>query len=447
MKQVTVIGGGLAGCEASWQLASRGVPVRIVEMRPQVKTGAHRTERLAEIVCTNSFKSTLLDNASGLLKAELEIFGCRLLEAGKAARVPAGHALAVDRDIFSSTVTHALESEALVEIERRCQEDLDIPTPAIIATGPLTGAALSQSLRQHCSDEHLYFYDAIAPSIEAHSVDPDVGFWASRYDKGEADYLNIPLNKEQYLDLIGRIREADIVKAHEFESEKYFEACLPVEVLVARGEDTIRFGPLKPRGLVDPRTGREPYAVIQLRQESRGGSLLGMVGFQTRMTYPAQKEVLRSIPGFGDVKILRFGSIHRNIFLNIPQVCEPYQKDRSIDGLYYAGQICGVEGYVECMMSGLIASLQIYAELLGRQLPPLPEETMIGSLMGYIHRPTKNFQPMNSNMGIVPVEGKRKGSRKLRNRHISERAIAAMSAYRDANPWLFDVKSSSVSAG
>jgi len=291
----------------------------------------------------------------------------------------------------------------------------------------------------------LYFYDAIAPSLEADSLDGDAGYWASRYGKGEADYFNIPLSKTQYLELVDRIRHADVVEPHQFEDAKYFESCLPVEEIVSRGVDTLRFGPLKPRGLDDPRTGREPYAVIQLRQESKGGGLLGLVGFQTRMTYGAQKEVIGSIPGFEKAKILRFGSIHRNIFLNLPVLCDPYQRDRRLPGLFYAGQICGVEGYVECVMSGLVCALSIYADLKGDPAPVLPDDTMIGALMNYIHTPTKNFQPMNANMGILPTSGQRRGPRKARYLARAQRAIDAMNGFRDANDGLFPSTAASAS--
>lgn len=447
MKEVTIIGGGLAGCEAAWQLAARDVPVRLVEMRPHVMTGAHRSDQLAEIVCTNSFKSTLPETASGLLKAELEILGCRLLEVARQTRVPAGHALAVDRDLFSGTVDRTIESLPGVTVERRCQDDLDFPRPGLIATGPLTAAALSDSLRKHCSSDHLYFYDAIAPSVEADSVDEERGYWASRYGKGEADYYNVPLSREEYIDLIERIAAAEVLQAHEFEEPRYFEACLPIEELVARGEDTLRFGPLKPRGLRDPKTGRDPYAVIQLRQESRSGNLLGLVGFQTRMTYAAQKEVIRSIPGLERARILRFGSIHRNIFLNIPMICLPYQRDRSLTGLYYAGQICGVEGYVECIASGLVAGLAIFADREGRSMPRIPAETMIGALMNHIHTPMENFQPMNANMGVLPRLEPRRGGRRQRYLRLSQRAVEAMQIYRSANAWLFESRSAASQAG
>lgn len=443
MDRVQVIGGGLAGTEAAWQLADRGIPVRILEMRPRVTTSAHRTDRLAEIVCTNSFKSTLPETSSGLLKAELDLLGCRLLGVARQARVPAGHALAVDRDVFSQIVTEVIEEHPLIEVERRRQDDLDVDLPAIIATGPLTADTLSTALQSHCSSDHLYFYDAIAPSLDGETIDPDVGFRASRYDKGGADYLNIPLNEEQYQDLIGRLASAEVVTPHAFEDAKYFESCLPVEVIVARGPDTLRFGPLKPRGLRHPKTGREPYAVIQLRQESRNGSLLGMVGFQTRMTYGAQKEVIRSIPGLENVTILRYGSIHRNIFLNLPVLCERYQRDRAIPGLHFAGQICGVEGYVECIMSGLIAALSVFCGTGGREMPLLPDDTMIGALMNYIHTPTRNFQPMNSNMGLLPSRRQRGEGKKDRYARMSREAIDSMRGYREAHRWLFDDRSRS----
>lgn len=441
MSEVSIVGGGLAGCEAAWQLADRGADVCLYEMRPDTPTGAHKTDRLAEIVCSNSFKSTLPDTASGLLKREMQILGCRLLGVAYEARVPAGHALGIDRDIFSRGVSEAIAAHPRITVERRRVDNLDLPAPLVIATGPLTGESLSQALAEHCSTDHLYFYDAIAPSLDGDSIDPDAGFWASRYGKGDDDYLNIPLDREQYARLVEFIRAADTVEAHAFEEAKYFEACLPIEVLASRGYDTLRFGPMKPRGLVDPRTGREPYAAIQLRQESRDGSLLGMVGFQTRMAWGVQKDFIRSIPGLEDVKILRYGTIHRNIFLDVPRLCRPYLADRQRDGLYFAGQICGVEGYVESIMSAIIVALAIEASRQGRELPPLPARTMIGALMDYVHTPNKRFQPMNANMGLMPWEGRVRGKRHVRrqarNEAVSTAAIAAMEAWRSENAWLF----------
>jgi methylenetetrahydrofolate--tRNA-(uracil-5-)-methyltransferase len=439
--EVTIVGGGLAGSEAAWQLADRGHRVRLFEMRPHVQTGAHNGGLLGEVVCSNSFKSTLLENASGLLKAEMDVLGCRLLGVAQEVTVPAGHALAIDRELFAGAVTRAIENHPNITVERTCVDTLDLPMPAIIATGPLTGKALSAALQEHCSSAHLYFYDAIAPSLDGDTVEADAGFWASRYDKGAADYLNIPLDETSYRRLVERIRNADYVEGHPFEEEKFFEACLPVEVLAARGDETLRYGPLKPTGLRDPRTGREPHAVLQLRQESRRGSLLGMVGFQTRMKWPHQKEMIRSIPGLEGAAVLRYGTIHRNIFLDTPRVCDRYLRDRRRPGLYYAGQLCGVEGYVESIATAILAALMVRAQALGRSFSNLPGETMLGSLMAYVHTPGDDFQPMNANMGIVPapivrLRG-RNARRRERNRLIAERALGAMRAWRAAHHWLF----------
>jgi methylenetetrahydrofolate--tRNA-(uracil-5-)-methyltransferase len=441
MKEITIVGGGLAGSEAALQLADRGHRVRVYEMRPEVQTGAHKSGLLGEVVCSNSFKSTLVENASGLLKAEMDILGCRLLDLGRDVSVPAGHALAVDRDLFARAVTRAIESHPNIALQRTCIESLDLPLPAIIATGPLTGEKLSEALREHCFGDHLYFYDAIAPSLDGDSIDPDAGFWASRYDKGDADYLNIPLDQDAYQRLLQNIREADYVEGHSFEEEKYFEACLPVEVLAARGDETMRYGPLKPRGLRHPLTGSEPHAVIQLRQESRQGSLLGMVGFQTRMKWPDQKKMIRDIPGLERADVLRYGTIHRNIFLNIPQLCERYLSDRKRPGLFFAGQLCGVEGYVESIASAIVVALSIHAQSIDRPMPELPSASMLSALMEHVHTQDGDFQPMNANMGIVPapnvrVRG-RKARRQERNRLISEAARAAISSWRDAHAWLF----------
>ena len=443
-KEVTIVGGGLAGSEAALQLAERGVPVRLYEMRPHTQTGAHRTGQLGEIVCSNSLKSTLLETASGLLKAEMNILDCRLLKLAADVSVPAGHALAIDRELFGNAVTKVVESHPGISVERRCVEDLNLESPAVIATGPLTDEKLSHALQEHCSLDHLYYYDAIAPSLDGDSVDPECGYWASRYGKGDADYLNVPLDETAYRKLLDNIRNADYVTTHPFEEEKYFEACLPIEVIAARGDDTLRFGPMKPRGLVDPRTGREPYAAIQLRQESREGNLMGMVGFQTRMTWPCQKEMIRSIPCLERAEILRYGTIHRNAFLDIPQVCERYLSDRRRPGLYYAGQICGVEGYVESIASAIVAALSIYAGLQGRPFPDLPGVTMVGALMDYVHTPNQNFQPMNANMGILPAPPRLAGGvrgrvarRKARNEEISRRALESMGTWKQSNAWLF----------
>jgi methylenetetrahydrofolate--tRNA-(uracil-5-)-methyltransferase len=437
---VTIVGGGLAGSEAALQLAGRGADVQLFEMRPETPTGAHRTGDLGEVVCSNSFKSTLPENASGLLKGEMDILGCRLLEIARRCSVPAGHALAVDRELFSAQVTEEIERHPRITVHRERVDTLDLPRPAVIATGPLTADTLSKSLQSHCSIDHLYFYDAIAPSIDGDSIDSEEGFWASRYGKGEADYLNLPLDRDAYRGLIANIRSAEYAGTHAFEEEKYFEACLPIEVLAGRGDDTLRHGPLKPRGLVDPRSGEEPYAVIQLRQESRSGRLMGMVGFQTRMTWGCQKEMIQSLPGLSGARILRYGTIHRNMFLNVPVLCNRYLEDRRVPGLYYAGQICGVEGYVESIASAIVVSLSIWSRLQGRVLGALPARTMLGSLMEYVHTPNKNFQPMNANMGIIPTVGRRRGGRRARNQAISATALAAMRSYRQSHADLFDAE-------
>jgi len=438
MSDVIVVGGGLAGCETAWQLADRGLRVRLFEMRPHTATGAHRSGELGEIVCSNSFKSTLPETASGLLKAEMDLLGCRLLGVAREHSVPAGHALGIDRDLFARAVTAAVEAHPMITVVRERVDTLDLPAPAVLATGPLTASGLAAELSAHCSTDHLYFYDAIAPSIDADTIDPDAGYWASRYDKGEADYLNIPLDEAAYHALIERILGAEQVAPHDFEEARYFEACLPIEVIAARGAQTLRHGPLKPRGLTDPRTGREPYAVIQLRRESRRGSLMGLVGFQTRMKWPEQKAMIRSIPGLGNVEVLRYGSIHRNMFMDMPRICERYLRDKRRPGLYYAGQICGVEGYVESIMSGIIVALSIHAEHLGRPFPPLPEDAMIAALMEYVHTPAKRFQPMNANMGLLPPPaGRLRGGRRARHAGLAERALAAMRAWRAENAWLF----------
>jgi methylenetetrahydrofolate--tRNA-(uracil-5-)-methyltransferase len=438
MDRVTIVGAGLAGSEAAFQLARRGFSATLLEMRPEVLTGAHRTGGAAELVCSNSLKSIRPETASGLLKAELDILGVALLAHARESRVAAGHALAVDRELFSASVTRALEAEPRIELVRRRQTDLELARPTVVATGPLTDPELAAALRESCSAGHLYFYDAIAPSLDGDTVDGSTAFWASRYGKGDADYLNIPLGESDYRALCDRIRSADRADPHPFEEQLFFEACLPIEVMVERGSDTLRFGPLKPKGLVDPRTGEEPYAVIQLRRESRVGNLMGMVGFQTRLKRKQQAELIHSIPALGAAVIERYGAIHRNLFLDIPRLCSPYQQDRRQPGLYYAGQICGVEGYVESIMSGLVAALSVAAGRRGKALPPLPEETITGALMNYIHTANENFQPMNANMGVLPPLSGRRLPRRQRQLALAERACEAMQRYRRSHAWLFE---------
>ena len=423
---VTIIGGGLAGSEAALQLASRGYGVRLVEMRPEHKTPAHRTGDLAELVCSNSLKSEHPETASGLLKRELGMLGCRLIGCAERARVPAGHALAVDRGLFSRAVTEEVESEPLIRIERREQADLDIPGCHIVATGPLTSAGLSRCIEEHFGADSLYFYDAISISIDAGTVDTGPLFKGSRYGKGGDDYWNVPFSRDEYRAVVDLLRRAPRVEKRGFEDSRCFEACLPVEVIASRGEESLRYGPLKPKGLVDPATGREPHAVLQLRQETRDGRLLGLVGFQTRLTRPAQRELLRLMPGLADARILRWGSIHRNTFIDSPRLLDEGQMSRSRKGLFFAGQIVGVEGYVESIAHGLVTALNVERYLEGGEFIRLPRETLLGALQEHLTRAVSPFQPMNVNFGILPQA---EGPKRRRKEIYSSRSLNALERF------------------
>jgi methylenetetrahydrofolate--tRNA-(uracil-5-)-methyltransferase len=425
-KSITIIGGGLAGSEIALQLASRGYAVRLVEMRPENKTPAHRTGDLAELVCSNSLKSEHPETASGLLKHELRMLGCRLIGYAERARVPAGHALAVDRELFSRIVTDEVDSEPLIRLERREQVNLDLPGCSVIATGPLTANRLSQSIEEHFGSESLFFYDAISISIDAETADTGRLFRASRYGKGGADYWNVPFSREEYRDLVDFLRRAPCVEKRGFEDSRCFEACLPVEVIASRGKESLRFGPLKPRGLVDPATGCEPHAVLQLRQETRDGRLLGLVGFQTRLTRPAQRELLRFIPGLGDARILRWGSIHRNTFIDSPRLLDEGQMSRDRKGLFFAGQIVGVEGYVESIAHGVVTALNIERYLEDEGFIRFPRETLLGALQEHLTRIVSTFQPMNVNFGILPPVA---GPRKKRKELHSARSLDALKRF------------------
>jgi methylenetetrahydrofolate--tRNA-(uracil-5-)-methyltransferase len=427
MVPVTIIGGGLAGSEAAWQLALRGYPVRLYEMRPRVSTPAHRTGDLAELVCSNSLKSVRLDTASGMLKEEMTLLGSLILDSARASTVPAGDTLAVDREVFARRVTESLSSRPEVTLVRDEVKSLPRSGPAVVGTGPLTSPDLAADIERHLGSRNLAFYDAIAPSVAAESIDTDRVFRASRYDKGEADYWNCPLDREEYLRLVEAILAAAPVEPREFEDARYFEACLPIEVLARRGIDTLRHGPMRPVGLRDPATGRRPYAVVQLRQEKKDGSLLGLVGFQTRLRYGEQKQIFRLIPGLEKAEFLRFGSIHRNTFLNSPQVLDEVQQDRSIPGLFYAGQLTGVEGYVESTLSGLTASLNVIAHLEGFETVRYPRVSMCGALQESLASdPQGEFQPHNANFGILPVLDRPPRRRSERRRAHVERGLEAM---------------------
>ena len=421
--EVTIIGGGLAGSELALQLARLNRTVELVEMRPSTPTPAHRTGDLAELVCSNSLKSDHTETASGLLKRELRMLGCRLLDIAEEARVPAGHALAVDRELFARAVTGAVESEPLIRLKRSEQTDLALQGCSVIASGPLTSIALTKALENHFGSEHLFFYDAIAISINAETIDGSRVFKASRYGKGGADYWNVSLSKEQYDLLVDFLISAPKSEKHGFENRKCFEACLPIEVIAQRGAESLRYGAMKPKGLVDPATGSLPHAVIQLRQETLDGSMLGLVGFQTRLTRPAQRELLGLIPGLEGAEILRYGSIHRNTFIDSPRLLDEKQMSRSKDGLFFAGQIVGVEGYMESIAHGLVTAINVDRHLDRKDIFLLPEQTLTGALQSYLSSAPSPFQPMNVNFGLLPsVEGPKKSRKRL----MEERSLRSL---------------------
>lgn len=425
-REVTVVGGGLAGSELALQLADAGVKVKLIEMRPGVPTPAHRSPYLAELVCSNSLKSDDPETSSGLLKRELRILGCRLLAIAERTSVGAGHALAVDRELFARAVTEAVAGHSLVEIDRAEQTTLDLSPAAVIATGPLTSEALSRALEAHFGAERLSFYDAISVSVSADSIDPEHGYRASRYGKGAADYWNIPLAKDEYARLVDFLRRAPKIEKHGFEETRCFEGCLPVEVLAARGEDALRFGPLKPKGLPDPRGGGEPYAVLQLRPEMRDGTMFGLVGFQTRLAREAQREMLEIIPGFREPEILRWGAVHRNTFLDAPRLLDERQMSRAREGLFFAGQLVGVEGYMESIAHAVITARNVLRLLDGAPVELLPRETLLGSLQRHCIEGREPYQPMNVNFGLLPVLHARRSDRK---RLYVERSLETLDAF------------------
>lgn len=432
---MTVVGGGLAGSELSLQLACRGVPVHLVEMRPATGTPAHRSGYFAELVCSNSLKSELTQTASGLLKEELHLLGCRLLSLAESMRLPAGHALAVDRDIFARGVTESIRGNPLVTIERREQRDLDLPFPGVIATGPLTSDDLSTAISTHFGREHLHFYDAISISVDSESVDYKRMYRASRYGKGGADYWNVPFSREEYLEMIGFLRDASKTERRGFEEKQCFEACLPIEILAGRGEDALRFGPFKPRGLPVPDTGKEPYAVLQLRQETADGTMLGLVGCQTRLTRTAQRELLSKIPGLGGASILRWGSIHRNTFLDAPDLLDDFQMSKKREGLFFSGQLVGVEGYMESIAHGLLTAYNLLSLIGGNRPQHLPPETLLGALQRHLVRGGKPFQPMNANFGLLPsVTCPKKEKKRLLGRRSLE-TLKSHLAGRQSRHW------------
>jgi methylenetetrahydrofolate--tRNA-(uracil-5-)-methyltransferase len=448
MKAITVAGGGLAGSEAAWQLAERGVPVALYEMRPTRQTPAHKTDRLGELVCSNSLKSNTRGSASWLLKEELRHAGSLLLRCADACAVPGGQALAVDRDRFSQAVSAALEHHPLIQIRR--EELQEIPRPdmpldsvSLIATGPLTSGALAEALQSLTGSENLAFYDSISPIVDAETLNRGRLFQASRYGKGGEDYLNCPLTEDEYRSFYAALMGAETVQAHEFEDLKYFEACLPIEELARRGYETLRFGPMKPVGLLDPRTGKQPYAVVQLRAENLRFSSYNLVGFQNHLRFPEQKRILRMIPGLENSEFLRFGQIHRNTYINAPRLLSPDLSLRSAPTVFIAGQLSGVEGYIECIATGLLAGAimarralaSVGADPARDEAFPPPRTTALGSLIHYVtHADAAHYQPANISFDLLPpFEGLPAGiarDRRARRERQCQRALT------DLDRWL-----------
>ena len=428
--EVNVIGAGLAGSEAALQLAKRGIKVKLYEMRPKNTTGAHTSEDCAEFVCSNSLGSFDITNASGLLKKEMELLNGELIRIAYETQVPAGGALAIDRTGFSKRVTEKILNDTNIELIR--DEIAEIPnTPSIIASGPLTSSALADKIKEFTENEHLHFFDAIATIVDAESIDMTKAFWLNRYNKGEASYINCPMNKQEYENFYNILINAPKIELKEFEKgAKFFESCLPIEVLASRGVDTLRFGPMKPIGLVDPRTNEENYAVVQLRQDNSAKTLFNLVGFQTNLKWGAQKELLHSIPGLENANIVRYGVMHRNTFINSPAVLNASLQTRKRKDLFFAGQITGTEGYTESIASGLLAGINMVRYLNGEDLLILPKTTMLGALTQYITDPAHDkFQPINSNWGIVDkieLPKKERKNKKLKGEMLSNRSTEYM---------------------
>jgi methylenetetrahydrofolate--tRNA-(uracil-5-)-methyltransferase len=445
---LTVVGGGLAGCEAAWQAAARGVPVRLYEMRPVHPTAVHKTDRLAELVCSNSFRGDKLDNAVGLLKEEMRRLGSLVMRAAEASRVPAGAALAVDRERFADTITQAVADHPLISLSREEVRSIPASSPAdpvIIATGPLTSASLSAEIATLVGGEHLYFYDAISPIVLAETIDRSKVFRQSRWDRslraaaacgvddGQGDYLNCPLTRDEYERFYEALTHAESATVHDFDKERFFEGCLPVEVMAHRGVDTLRFGPMKPVGLVDPRTGRPPYAAVQLRQDNLAGDHYSLVGFQTQIKWGDQARVLRLIPGLEQAEFVRFGMVHRNTYVNGPTVLAETWQVRVRPSLFFAGQMSGVEGYVESAASGLLAGLNAAALATGQSIAVPPRTTAIGALAYYVsHADPAHYQPSNITFGILAPLARPPKSGQARKLAVSERALNDLAEWRQS---------------
>ena len=442
---INVIGGGLAGTEAAYQIAKRGIKVKLYEMKPNKYSPAHANQNLAEIVCSNSFKSNLHTNACGLLKEELRAMDSLLIRIADNTAVPAGQALAVDREIFAKKVTEAIKSnpnievinEEVVDLEKLIEEAI-----TIVATGPLTADELAKNISKITAQDKLYFYDAAAPIVTKDSINFDIAFWGDRYEqerekdeeieewkerlkntKDKQNYINLPMNKEEYENFYKNLIDAEVVELHQFEKREIFEGCMPIEIMAKRGEDTLRFGPLKPVGFTDPRTGKRPYALVQLRQDDTEGNIFNLVGFQTNLKYGEQKRVFSMIPGLENAEFVKYGVMHRNTFIDSSHLLTNTYKMKNIKNLYFAGQITGVEGYVETISSGLMAGINASNEFYGKEEFTLPIETMTGALANYISTPNEKFQPMNANFGIVPGLEKRIKDKKEKYKILADRAL------------------------
>jgi methylenetetrahydrofolate--tRNA-(uracil-5-)-methyltransferase len=425
--KATVIGAGLAGCEAAWQLAQSGIQVTLYEMRPHRMTPAHETDKLSELVCTNSLKADRIDNAAGLLKEEMRRMGSIVMEAADLTRVPAGGALAVDRENFAAHITKRIEQHPNIELVR--EEITEIPSDAfvIIATGPLSSPGISESIAKLVNEDHLYFYDAAAPIVTYESLNLDKVYKASRYGRGDDDYINCPMNKEEYLAFYNELIHAEEAPMNEFEDSKVFEGCMPIEIMARRGEDTIRFGPLKPVGLPDPATGKEPYAVVQLRQDDAKGTLYNLVGFQTHLKFGEQKRVFSMIPGLENAEFVRYGVMHRNTFIHSPRLLDHFYRLKSKPNIFFAGQITGVEGYVESASSGLLSGYNLARILNGKEPVDFTDKTAVGALAYYVsHSVSRDFQPMNATFGIIAPLEKRIRNKREKNQALAQRALETL---------------------
>jgi len=427
MHEIHVIGAGLAGCEAAWQIARQGIRVKLFEMKPNKKTPAHHSDDFAELVCSNSLRSDQLENAVGLLKEELRRLGSLIMSSADANRVPAGGALAVDRHGFSTTITEAICSEPLIEVIHEEITSVNHDVITIVATGPLTSDALAEHISEMLGISSLSFFDAAAPIVRLESINQEIVFRASRYGKGDADYINCPMSKEEYERFYDALIHAETAELKEVEDDRVFEGCMPIESMAKRGPETMRFGPLKPVGLIDPRTGREPYAVVQLRQDNAAGSLFNIVGFQTHLKWPEQKRVFSLIPGLEHAEFERYGVMHRNTFIHSPKLLDANYRMRSNPKLYFAGQMTGVEGYIESTASGYVAGINAARQLKGQAPLIFPWNTAIGALAHYISNPAvTKFQPMNVNFGIIEPLNARIRDKKEKYRRISQRALEAI---------------------